>query len=497
MTEEFETYFAKNIEFVHPYRSKEYKPRYIGLNKFTFPGEILKKYTELCASFGKVPGVEVAEIQKYVAEKTPAQEEDDEEKKVPITQFISEYLVANRNRWKMSPAWKEIEYTDNGVTSQKDLDTLRADIMLYIYENNLHYGIEEVKTALTVVAMRKHQEALESLVKSISYDPKFVDAGERYLHALYDFLKPTESYEVFSVIMKHWAWQVKRKVWNKEVINHIWVNLYGGTGIGKTTMLKKHTKPLDDFVSTTTISKLFEDTKEIKRLTENYVLIFDELALNVEGEASGSLSGDQKATLKSMLTGEKLDARVYGTQQQSKRKITFSCISSANEHLYDIIFDATSMRRFYELHCTAEKPESYDEINKYLDNSYVFWRSIDENLEKGYWDVHDEIGQRITKEQSEYYPTRTTTSLWVKANGVGPGKINISNAYKFYTTWCKETGNKCKTLQNFSADITHIVPSAVHEDGRIFLSYSNTQDEDEDMRVPESIGTPEHLADLY
>lgn len=494
MTEQFTSFFQKNFRFNLNKTTHAYGILNTKTNRYVDAVTVFGQYSQAMNDFGLSVGVTMEEVNKYISDNMPKGEE---EKKIPITQFISEYLVANRQRWHMSPAWKEIEYTENGVTSQKDLDALRADIMLFIYENNLHYGIEEVKTALTVVAMRKHQEALRALVDKISYDPKCVDSGERYLHALYDFLQPEEDYDTFAVIMKHWAWTVKRKVWNMEVKNHIWPNFYGGTGLGKTTMLKKHTKPMDDFVSTTTISKLFEDTKEIKRLTENYVLIFDELALNVEGEVSGSLSGDQKATLKSMLTGDKLDARVYGTQQQSKRKITFSCISSANEHLYDIIFDATSMRRFYEFHCRGTKPDSYDEINKYLDNSYVFWKSIDESIDDGYWDPHDEIGQRITKEQESYYPTKTTTSLWVKANGVGPGKTNITNAYKFYTTWCKETGNKSKTLQNFSADIKHILPSSVRDDGGIFLSYSNTQDDDdESMRIPAPVEADDIFAEM-
>lgn len=477
MTDQFITFFNANYQFQLNSRTKKYGLFCPKSNKYVDAATAYNNYATAMSNLGQAAGVTADEVKAYVEQNTPTEEKDD---KLPITQFIEQYLKANKAKWHMSPAWKEIEYTDNGVVSQKDLDSLRQDIMLYIFENNLKYGIEEVKTALTVVAMRKHQEALKTLVDNIKYDPKCVEAGERYLRALYDFFKPTESFEIFAMMNKHWAWQVKRKIHNKEVINHIWLNYFGATGLGKTVALKKHTKPMDDFVSTTTISKLFEDTKEIKRLTENYVLIFDELALNVEGEAGGTLSGDQKATLKSMLTGEKLDARVYGTQQQSKRKITFSCISSANQHLYDTIYDQTSMRRFYEFHCEGQKPDSYDEINKYLDNSYIFWKSIDEDNDSGYWDVHSELGMQVVEEQKAYYPTKTTTSMWVHDCHVTAGGVSLSNAYKFYTTWCKETGNKSKTLQNFAADIRHILPNAVQANGKISLRYDSDTDEDDE-----------------
>lgn len=478
MTDQFTSFFQKNFRFNLNKTTKQYGVLNVKTNRYVDSGTVFSLYSQTMNDLGLTSGITMEEVSEYINNNMPKEEK---EERVPITQFINQWLVANRSKWHMSPAWKEIEYTDNGVVSQKDIDSLRSDIMLYIFENNLKYGIEEVKTALTVIAMNRQQNALKDMVNRLVYDEKCVEAGDRYLHALYEFFKPTESYEIFAMMIRHWAWQVKRKIWNRSVINHIWLNFMGATNIGKTTALKKITKPMDDFVSTTTISKLFEDTKEIKRLTENYVLIFDELALNVEGESSGALSGDQKATLKSMLTGEKLDARVYGSQNQSKRKITFSCISSANEHLYDIIFDPTSMRRFYEFHCTASKPSSYDEINKYLDNSHIFWKSIDENLDDGYWDVHSELGRKVTDEQAAYYPTKTTTSMWVRDNRVVPGNIPVNSAYRFYSQWCKETGNHSKTLQNFAADIKHILPGAVRNDGRIMLRYDKESDEDKEM----------------
>lgn len=470
MTEQFINFFNANFKFTLNSRTKTYgvfntqSNRYIKNN-----AEVLSAYNTSLSAFGKTSDVTQDEVNQFLAENTPKTQE---EERLPITKFIEQWLKINTNNWHMSPAWKEIEYISNGVTSPKDLDSLRSSLMVYIYENNLKYGVDEVKTALNVIAMDKQQEALKNMVDGIAFNPKRVAAGERWLRAFYDFLKPTASFEKFKMMFCHWAWQVKRKIWNREVKNHIWINFLGATNLGKTTALKKIMKVLEDFYSTTTVSKLFEDTKEVKRLTENYVLILDELALNVESETGGALSTDQKAILKSMLTGDKLDARVYGTQQQSKRKITFSCISSANTHLYDVIFDETSMRRFYEFNCKGMKPESYDEINKYLDNSEIFWQSIDENLEDGYWDVYSELGKEITKEQSEYYPTKTTTSMWVAAQRVTNGSKPATHAFKAYQAWCHETGNRAKAYQNFLADIKHIIPNAIDSAGRAHLDYT-------------------------
>lgn len=473
MTEQFTNFFAKHYRFNLNSRTKAYGIFSTKNNRYVEPSDVYNAYSDATDIMGNACDVTRDEVFAYITEHTPKTQE---EERLPITKFIEKWLKLNENNWHMSPAWKEIEYISNGVTSPKDLDSLRSSLMVYIYENNLKYGVDEVKAALTVIAMDKQQQALKKMVDTIAYNELMVEHGERWLKAFYDFLKPTASFDKFKVMFCHWAWQVKRKIWNREVKNHIWINFLGATNLGKTTALKKIMKVLEDFYSTTTVSKLFEDTKEVKRLTENYVLILDELALNVESETGGSLSPDQKAILKSMLTGDKLDARVYGTQQQSKRKITFSCISSANTHLYDVIYDDTSMRRFYEFNCKGMKPESYDEINKYLDNSYIFWQSINENLTDGYWDVYSPLGKEITAEQASYYPTKTTTSMWVTAQNVTAGKRPATHAYKAYTAWCRDTGNRAKAYQNFLTDIKHVIPQAIDSAGRAHLEY-NVEDE--------------------
>lgn len=491
MTEQFVNFYAKHYRFGKNSRTNSYGVLSIKSNRYVDASTVFMHYSQAMNELGVDVGVTQDEVSKYITENMPSEQK---EEKLPVSQFIEQWVKANGNYWHMSAAWKEIEYTDHGVVSPKDLDSLRSAIMLYIYDNGLKYGVDEVKTAVTVMAMKKQQEALKKMVDNIKYDPKYVEAGERYLRALYGFFKPTASFEKWCMMLRHWAWQVKRKVFNLEVMNHIWINFMGGTGLGKTTALKKMTSPLDDFVSQTTVAKLFDDTKEIKRLTENYVLIFDELALNVESETGGTLNADQKAILKSMLSGDKLDARVYGTQQQSKRKITFSCISSANTHLYDVIFDETSMRRFYEFDCKGTKPDSYDEINKFLDNSYVFWRSIDESLDEGYWDIHSEVGREICKEQGEYYPTKTTTSLWIAACSVTAGNTSGSIAYKSYSNWCKNTGNRSKNMQNFVRDIAHMLPDAMDSSGRAHLAW---KDDDDDEGLPVFRQSARRMPDQY
>jgi hypothetical protein len=474
MTDEFINYFRFNCTFTKPYREKEYKLKISGQNKYATPNDVFSAYATFKAKTGQTADVTLAEVADYITKTTP---KDEQEERKPCRQWIMEWLEAHKDNWKFNIGWTAITYMYNGIPRNKTLVDLKDALMEDVYQYQLAYKTEEVKTTLDCIARDMSSNAVSTIFHKIAYDATMVDPCDRFLHGIYDYLKPEESYEIFKTLMMHWGWMCKRRMLGREVIWHIWPNFYGATGLGKTTLLKKLCSPMADYTSVTNISMLFDSTREIAKLSEYYVLIFDELAVNVEGEPGGNLTEDNKSTLKSMITADYLDVRVYGTQKQSKQKITFVPISAANHHLYDIIFDDTSMRRFFEFHCSASKPKDYSEINKYLDHSDVFWRGIDEDLDRGYWDPNGtEIGEEISKIQASYYPTRTTTSMWIQACHVIPGKMSGTSAYKAYCGWCRETGNKQKTMQNFIKDIAHMLPEAIDEAGKAHLVW---QDEDD------------------
>ena len=223
-----------------------------------------------------------------------------------VESFVMNYLSTNKGKhWNWNESMTEIEYSykEYGPTSPADLDQL----LNVIKAENIKFGSPfkdgDIKTTLTVIQFMAQQRSIQELISKIKYDASKLEFQSEFLHALYDYLKPKESYEIFSTLLKHWAWQVKRKLNNRSVINHIWLNFYGATGLGKTQLINRLCNAMSDFISTCSISKLFDDTKEIKRLTEKYVLNFDELGINsTDGIYEGKLTSDQLAILKSIIT---------------------------------------------------------------------------------------------------------------------------------------------------------------------------------------------------
>lgn len=475
MTDEFIAYFNTNFTFNKPYREKEYKIKLANSNKYFSPQDVFAKYSADMNKMGMQANVTIDDVIQYIKEHTPT---DQQEERKSCRQWIMEWLGFHKDNWKFNTGWTSITYVYNDIPRNKTLEDLKAALMEDVYQNQLAYKTEEVKITLDCIARDMSSSAVAFIFKKIAFNESMINPCDRFLRGLYDFLKPTESYEIFMTLMKHWGWMCKRRMLGRDVVWHIWPNLYGATGIGKTTLLKKLCSPMADYTAVTNISMLFDSTREFAKLSEYYVLIFDELAVNMEGEAGGSITDDNLATMKSIISGDFIDVRIYGTQKQSKQKITFVPISAANHHLYDIIYDPTSMRRFFEFHCTAEKPKDFNEINKFLDHSDVFWQGIDENLERGYWDPSSDIGEEISKIQAAYYPTRTTTSLWIKANSVTKGTSRGTAAYRHYLNWCRETGHKRpKTMDGFVNDIAHMLPEAVDPSGKVHLSWHDDEDE--------------------
>ena len=203
---------------------------------------------------------------------------------------------------------------------------------------------------------------------------------------------------------------------------------------------------------------------------------------------NGALSPDEQSTLKSMLTGEKMDNRVYGTQNQARRRITFSCISSSNTHLYDVIFDETSMRRFFDFNCSSmiKTEEDYADFNIWLNESDKFWMGINENLENGYWNPHNEIGKEILAIQTKYYPTRSTITYWNEYYEFKPTEDktdgDVQARYSEYVSWCKLSGYKSKTLIGFINEIKKRFPELISKHGYPCF-YTNEKNNDKQTKT--------------
>lgn len=372
-------------------------------------------------------------------------------------------------------AMSNITRIDNitGFTSQIDTAELESLMKATNIVHSKGLKSDDIKHLLLAKVSNARFNVGSTICGNVKYEPGHDDNADKCLKGMYEHFGITEDYDIFKAIMYQWLWQVKRKLVNKDVSWPIWPHFYGAAGIGKTRTIEDLVDAvMSDFRTTTTLSKIFENTKEIKRMTTYYVWVVDELALGnkAEEQSDGCLTADQKSILKSMLTSKDIDARIYGTQDIAKKALTFSCISSANVHFADVIFDETTMRRFFEFTCTATKPQSAEEWDSRTTFKQYFidlWKDVDEGLPNGYVQIGiGDIGKRINEIQESYYPTNTTVMKWLNEYDIVSGG-NFTKTYETYSDWCKESGFRCKNKDNFEKELRHRFPQFIDARGKL------------------------------
>ena len=447
------------------YFSEDEAARFIVTKIYEYRDDIAPK--EITEFVLKIIEHKKREILQTVPKATP---------KIEIFNTLFDLVVKNYGI-ETNEAMTKISCSSDGETKkQSDLDTIETYMKATAIEYDMDIRDGEISTLLKAKVQKAGQDQLSNLFKKIRYEEGHADKAEECLKGMYNHFGISDDYNIFKTIMYHWIWQVKRKILGQEIRWPIWAHFFGAAGIGKTKTLEKMIDcAIPDFRTTTQLAKIFENTSEVKRMTEYYAWVIDELAVGKSAEetADGCLSNDQKSILKSMLTSADIDARIYGTQNMMKRDLTFSCISSANVHFADVIFDEQTMRRYFEFTCTATKPTSEEEWAKrmYFTKFFIdLWLDVNETLEKGYLHLgEDDIGKKIDYIQQQYYPTNTTVAKWLTVYDIKPGESPQADIHRMYVDWCKESGySKYKNIDNFIKELKHRRPELIDNNGFIF-----------------------------
>ena len=436
--------------------------------------EVFKAYREVQENAGYEVTIKEDDIRAYVKDNTPKEESGDE---FSLHQFIEDYLAKfaapnsqHPRLWRIGPAWRTIERMGSGVPVPSDIRQLQVAIRAYALKCGINKGakLDDIKCILEDKAADANDSRVFAIVQKIRHNPESVGIAYETLAKLHEFWKISQSFEVFYALVMHWMWQVKRKLLGLNTVWALWINFFGGTAIGKTSFLNALSEPFEDFALITSISKLLDDERQMVKLTASYIINLDELSVNnresLYADKEGQMGRDQQATLKSLLTQTKMQTRLMGGQSQTTRRLTFSCCSSANEHLYDIIYDERTMRRYFEFDCGVDKVDDFSVMDEIKTHILDLWKAVDETREDGYWHPKCAVWNEVAKEQSKYYPTNTTTGMWINDSNVVAGTASdheaMQDLYDEYKSYCKERGHMNKSYGKWSTDIEHLVEGA-------------------------------------
>ena len=226
----------------------------------------------------------------------------------------------------------------------------------------LNYKDYQIDHALGNWLNIQKNNIIASIKKVIVFNPKIVDKAEVQWDIFIESITDKNVSET-KMVMKHFIWQIKRKMFEKEVKYHMMPVMKGEQGIGKSTIIKSLCKPIEEFVANTDFRAIADDRDH--DLWKNYVMVFDEM---------GNSTRTNIEEIKRKITLDVFKSRVMKSNGNTQiiNKTTF--IGSTNRDLSGLVIDNTGMRRFYQIECL-------DKFNFEVTNMIDFmllWNSIDE-----------------------------------------------------------------------------------------------------------------------
>lgn len=217
-----------------------------------------------------------------------------------------------------------------------------------------------ISDAFDVWVSRRPLDYIKQFKTTMTYVKSEHDLVAKYVHAV-----TGRSDELDIAVMRHFIWQIRRKLFGLEVVHHLMPILYGRQGSGKSKALERLFKPMETLLTKPRDLTQLTDVRSQARFNKYFICFIDEM---------GQAAKADSATLKSTITDSMVDWRPMGTNDDASKSNNCTFIGASNESVSDLIRDTTGLRRFYELVC-AEATDRETINNMDYD---ALWRSVDE-----------------------------------------------------------------------------------------------------------------------
>jgi hypothetical protein len=221
------------------------------------------------------------------------------------------------------------------------------------------------------------------------------------------------------VVVKHFIWQVKRRLYGLPVEDHVMPILYGPQRAGKSRAINALLRPVEDFVDAPGDLATIIDERQVFRMTQCYVLVFDEMAKAKKADVD---------LLKNRITQDTVRWRILGSNRRASGPNNATFIGATNTSLLDLIYDPTGVRRFYEIKCQARL--DWDAINT-LDYGDV-WASVDERAVAPVKEVMDVLKARQEEMRVKDAVEEFLASCCIVGGGTWTAGKDVFEAFKAF-----------------------------------------------------------------
>lgn len=271
-----------------------------------------------------------------------------------------------------------------------------------------------------------------------------------YLKKWYDLFKIKQDYDIWEVLISHWIWMVKRRLIHQSTVYEIMIAIHGKQGIGKSYFYRRILGDVlgDLYDSSITLERLC-DERCAKIRMDNFAINIEELTNSGSSDFKGAIKNQVASGLKKIITEANDSYRPLFTNQSEKIINNACLLSTANYHLQEVINDESGMRRFFEFESALLTNQTVNlidpESTEFLyNNSTRFFRSINESLDRGYFDPESEIAIRIRGIQDSYIKKNSFSEFLeisytlIQGEAKNDQYVTKKKLLENYSTYCKE-----------------------------------------------------------
>lgn len=329
----------------------------------------------------------------------------------------------------------------------------------------LGYSEKQVENALERW-VTKNKEIMSSRIRSeLFYESDVLrDLAEPEWDRFVDAITDTNKQEA-KIMLKHFIWQVKRKMRKLPVKYHTMLIFYGAQEAGKSTVIREYLcAPIKEFFASTNFKAVTDDRSF--DIWDNYVLFFDEM-----GHSTTSNLED----IKRKVTEDKFSARILKTNSDTIITNRATFIGASNKDIATLIFDDTGMRRFFQIDCLSKIDWSVTTSINYV----RLWKSVDETKETPL--ITDTVILENIKRLQASKRQITMMERWLRERPHKLGIEDVFGATAFYEEFVKfeqaHSGNGrsdmninkfSRTVKSAVVNIPGLTFGNTKRDGRVF-----------------------------
>ncbi|MFM8313665.1 MAG: VapE domain-containing protein, partial [Deltaproteobacteria bacterium] len=247
-----------------------------------------------------------------------------------------------------------ITTTISGVTEKYTPSQFESRLLLDLDHSGLvEFDKDLIKRRIGLFIDEEDRKHLARTKEHVSYDSNADEMQiEKFVSLLCGEVNPNHELDV--AVLKHFIWQVKRKLNDLPVDHHMMPVVVGPQGIGKSVVILKLLEPIKDLVGNPPDLATLGDAKNSSFLFRHYVLFFDEMARAQRADIN---------KLKNLISSATIEYRPLYSNSIDKRKNTATFIGASNNGVADNINDPTGMRRFWEINARKNDEQWHETSN--------------------------------------------------------------------------------------------------------------------------------------